>query len=629
MRKTLVTTMLSTLFLIGCGGGGSSDNSDPVDPPTTVTGQFIDGPVEGLGYTCSSGKKGFTDRNGFYTCNEGDEITFSVGPVIIGKSITITKEIITPYTLFPNDDTASTNFVRLLQSVQLPNASQDTIILDQTRLNLLPPGLDFSAASFEADVETALSITLITRREAQIAMYTFVTSAGGTVEQTIPDPDDFSAGSITKTVINEWDAVDDIDSLPSQLFTQWVLSFPIDPTKLVNVSLKATISIIVGTNFTSVLKGDTAQVTIKFTEAVKDFSNEDVSVDNGTLSTLSTADNITYSATFTPTDSITDTSNVVTVGINITDVDGNRALRPSISTNYTIDTTSPSATITMSDTALIKGETSQVTIKFTEAVKDFSNEDVTVGNGTLDTLNTADNITYSATFTPTDLIADTSNVVSLADTYTDAGGNRGTASSSANYMVDTVAVVVPPVTYSIGDTGPAGGIVFYISDDLGLHGLEAAPVDFLPGSFEFGCLNVDIGEIGEMPGDIGTGLANTLEIIAATCTPSVVTNSIAAVGANDYSLNGFEDWYLPSIDELNELYLYVLNTGTIDNELFYWSSSESGIHKFETDPPTEPLLIKGWYFGPDDFGVRFIEKDGGSLATTGSGYPKVRPVRTF
>jgi len=32
--------------------------------------------------------------------------------------------------------------------------------------------------------------------------------------------------------------------------------------------------------------------------------------------------------------------------------------------------------------------------------------------------------------------------------------------------------------YAVGDTGPAGGIVFYTSDG-GLHGLEAAPADLV------------------------------------------------------------------------------------------------------------------------------------------------------
>jgi hypothetical protein len=40
--------------------------------------------------------------------------------------------------------------------------------------------------------------------------------------------------------------------------------------------------------------------------------------------------------------------------------------------------------------------------------------------------------------------------------------------------------------YAIGDTGPAGGIVFYITDD-GLHGLEAAPADQSSGA-EWGCI---------------------------------------------------------------------------------------------------------------------------------------------
>ena len=48
---------------------------------------------------------------------------------------------------------------------------------------------------------------------------------------------------------------------------------------------------------------------------------------------------------------------------------------------------------------------------------------------------------------------------------------------------------------------------------------------------------------------------------------------IAAVAAAGYTLNGFSDWFLPSQDELNELYE---NRSVVPglNALGYWSSSE-------------------------------------------------------
>jgi hypothetical protein len=124
-------------------------------------------------------------------------------------------------------------------------------------------------------------------------------------------------------------------------------------------------------------------------------------------------------------------------------------------------------------------------------------------------------------------------------------------------------------SYAIGDTGPAGGIVFYISDG-GLHGFEAAPEDLA--NAEWGC----VGTV--LPGadgtDIGTGAQNTADILAGCSEPD-----IAARLVDDYMLNGFSDWFLPSKDELNEIYL---NRAVVDGlcmqgtcaVYFYWGSTE-------------------------------------------------------
>ncbi len=70
---------------------------------------------------------------------------------------------------------------------------------------------------------------------------------------------------------------------------------------------------------------------------------------------------------------------------------------------------------------------------------------------------------------------------------------------------------------------------------------------------------------------IGSGSANTDKIIAQ----NIGGGSTYAAGlARAYTGGGYSDWYLPSKDELNKLYL---NKGAIGGfvDYFYWSSSDS------------------------------------------------------
>jgi hypothetical protein len=127
-------------------------------------------------------------------------------------------------------------------------------------------------------------------------------------------------------------------------------------------------------------------------------------------------------------------------------------------------------------------------------------------------------------------------------------------------------------TYHIGDTGQAGGIVFYVTD-AGLHGLEAAPID--QSTSEWGCEGSSIS--GAQGTAIGTGAANTTVIVAG-CN---VANTAAKV-ADAYALNGYNDWFLPSKDELNQMYWFIgplagtplTNVGGFNVSYTYWSSSE-------------------------------------------------------
>jgi hypothetical protein len=218
---------------------------------------------------------------------------------------------------------------------------------------------------------------------------------------------------------------------------------------------RPTATIVVGD--TALRIGETSQVTITFSEAVTGLTNDDLMVENGTLSALTSSDGgITWTATFTPSASISDTSNVVTLGnTGIADLFGNAGSGTTTSNNYAIDTLRPTATIVVADTALAAGETSQVTITFSEAVSGFTLADLSVENGTLSGLASSDGgITWTATFTPTASITDSSNVIAIDNSgIADLAGNAGSGTTtSLNYSIDTTAPVLTSVGVPLNGT---------------------------------------------------------------------------------------------------------------------------------------------------------------------------------
>ena len=125
-----------------------------------------------------------------------------------------------------------------------------------------------------------------------------------------------------------------------------------------------------------------------------------------------------------------------------------------------------------------------------------------------------------------------------------------------------------PCTYFIGSIGPAGGYIFYDkgNNSNGWRYLEAAPSDI--GSFPWGCF----GTITNLTADsIGSGENNTIAI-AQACGQNNATQQCL-----NYSLNGYSDWFLPSIDELIAIFtnLWANGIGNFDAANGqYWSSSD-------------------------------------------------------
>jgi uncharacterized repeat protein (TIGR02543 family) len=150
-------------------------------------------------------------------------------------------------------------------------------------------------------------------------------------------------------------------------------------------------------------------------------------------------------------------------------------------------------------------------------------------------------------------------------------------------------------TCAVGDTGPGGGIVFYVHDDAddlftstgsdcatGCRYLEAAPTTGTNAWVDQNYLwsgNTTVAIGASASGVvIGTGYSNTLAIVGQSDGGN--TSGRAATATRDYrGPNGLSDWFLPSRDEVYQLHLnsaLVTLGGSVGNTLDdFWSSSES------------------------------------------------------
>lgn len=175
----------------------------------------------------------------------------------------------------------------------------------------------------------------------------------------------------------------------------------------------------------------------------------------------------TVAAGDTDTDGISIGANSLTLnGGTIKDGAGNAATTTfaavAAASAAKVDTTATTATIAFADTALKAGETSLVTINFSEAVTGFANADVTAPNGTLSTFSSADGgVTWTATYTPNTDVEDATNQIALGTTYTDAGGNAGTAANSANFAIDTKLPTVSVTDNVAGTVNAATSSITY------------------------------------------------------------------------------------------------------------------------------------------------------------------------
>ena len=218
-------------------------------------------------------------------------------------------------------------------------------------------------------------------------------------------------------------------------------------------------------------------------------------------------------------------------------------------------------------------------------------ETTTVGQGNNYESATASAVTFTLTkadtVTVTAATADgfvyTGSPASVAKSFMVSGLVAGNSATGATINYSRAPNCASGGTCQVGDTGPGGGKVFYVSGSAinavsgissgGIY-LEMAPATFSKTLHKWclGPTNANTTLFGATATTIGSGAANT-KIMIDNCTGG------AGFEAVNLTLGGQSDWFLPSFSELSEIYSQrnMLGLGANDaaSGFVYWSSTES------------------------------------------------------
>ncbi|WP_461255294.1 Lcl domain-containing protein [Treponema sp. R80B11-R83G3] len=158
--------------------------------------------------------------------------------------------------------------------------------------------------------------------------------------------------------------------------------------------------------------------------------------------------------------------------------------------------------------------------------------------------------------------ADEKKVVFLLGEKEVSQANAGSGQTSAKASSASIS-------YKIGARGPGGGIVFYDKGTFsdGWQYLEAAPAET-----EFSAQwrsKWDYTDWGYLKDEIGFGKKNTEYIVQ-----NINDSQAAAQLCAKMNFNGFKDWFLPSVKELDLIYKNLKEKGLGSfSDKWYWSLS--------------------------------------------------------
>jgi hypothetical protein len=270
------------------------------------------------------------------------------------------------------------------------------------------------------------------------------------------------------------------------------------------------------------------------------------------------------------------TGELTVVDPNLFDYETNPVITATIQIDDTADTTTATATINLNDVDEIVVQNLTVDM----------DENPTNGQS-IGTLQASSNetLSYTITFQSTAgalNINSSTGELTVADAslfdfetnptmFATISVDNGTYSVSASATINLNDV---DESVAIGDF-VHGGVVFWVDPADNTHGLVCA-VNDQSASAEWGCEGIFI-IIPGIESSIGNGAANTAAIVAG-CTTAGTAADIAA----NLSMSGYDDWFLPSLDELNEMFLnrIIINAALTTNgetaldASFYWTSTQ-------------------------------------------------------
>ena len=203
-----------------------------------------------------------------------------------------------------------------------------------------------------------------------------------------------------------------------------------------------------------------------------------------------------------------------------------------------------------------------------------------------------------------------------------------TTTVAATTTTVAATTTVAPVVYGVGDTGPGGGIVFYVdlTREPGAQYFEAACAGWQNNCdgttadplAEWGCFGTVISGADGLV--IGTGELNSSEILA-----DCPTAGIAVDLADDYSHNTLDDWFLPSRDELNALckwaFVDTVNAVCNDNGEGSFLLTNGGFSSDIYRSSSEIDESGAW--------AQYFDDDGAQVYFDKVNTSYVRPVRAF
>jgi len=204
IKKIIISGLigLSAVSFVACSDDGGDSSGGGVK-----SGTFSDSEVEGLSYSTPS-QKGYTDANGTFKYNDGEEVTFKIGGITLGKSKA--QSDMTPVTLVGTNynDPKVVKILQFLQSIDSDNnASNGITISDAFRADAERESIDFTT-----DVDLKVLYTgLKVKKEHQVSKDDALSHFKKTLDK-IHKPANAKEFSIIKGVYQDGTTIIDITS---------------------------------------------------------------------------------------------------------------------------------------------------------------------------------------------------------------------------------------------------------------------------------------------------------------------------------------------------------------------------------------------------------------------------------